>query len=37
MTAIIEVSKVLGYAVGLFIGSVAILSIVISIVVVVSH
>ncbi len=36
-TAIIEVSKVLGCAVGLFICSVALLSIVISIVVVISH
>ena len=36
-TAIIEVSKVLGYAIGLFISSVAIFAGVISLVVVISH
>ena len=36
-TAIIEVSKVLGYAVGLFISSVAIFSAIIIVVVVISH
>ena len=37
MTALVEVSKILGCAVGLFIGSVAIFSGVISLVVVISH
>ena len=37
MTAIIEVSKVLGCAVGLFIGSVALFAGVISLVVVISQ
>ena len=37
MTVIIEVSKVLGCAVGLFIGSMALLTIVCSIVVVISQ
>lgn len=37
MTAIIEVSKVLGCAIGLFIGSVAIFSAIIVAVVVISH
>ena len=37
MTALVEVSKILGCAAGLFICSVALLSIVISIVLVISH
>ena len=37
MTAIIEVSKVLGCAIGLFIGSVLLFSGVISLVVVIGH
>ena len=37
MTAIIEVSKVLGCAIGLFIGSVLLFAGVVSLVVVISH
>ena len=37
MTALIEISKVLGCAIGLFIGSVAIFSGIISLVVVISQ
>ena len=37
MTVLVEVSKVLGCAIGLFIGSVLLLAIVCSIVVVISH
>jgi len=37
MTILLEVSKVLGCAIGLFIGSVAIFSSIIALIVVISH